>query len=261
MRGVLGLFLVLAIAGCGSSADPSGDDGGVTPAVDAATATDAGPTGLDGGSGALDAGAVGSDAGSTGTDAGSASSYPFCRMGCSAPADCATPSLELYDATHYACEAGICRWTGCQDDAECQAAFSSSGYACRVVSGLAQCVETCAGPSDCGSGLAAFDADNYTCGGGTCTYTGCRDDAECASTFSSDRYVCREARLPSTGLPIPMATRNCVMRCTSASECATSSAAFDADNYECIEGACVYAGCNGDAECESAFSSSRYVCR
>jgi len=204
-----------------------------------------------------------------GTDAFSAMSpdatgprIAFCRIGCSVPADCATASVALYDATHYRCTAALCEWTGCRTDDECRAAFSRADYACRDVGGLPQCVDTCSTSADCGSGTAAFDADNYACVGGQCEYRGCRDDAECAATFSSARYVCRRASLPDVGIPVPTAERNCVLGCTSASDCVTSSGAFDADNYVCnAEGACVYAGCNDDAECRASFMAERYVCR
>lgn len=186
----------------------------------------------------------------------------FCRIGCAAAADCATPSIALYDESHYRCADTLCEWTGCRSDDECRAAFSRSDYACRDVGGLSQCVDTCTTAAECGSGTAAFDADNYECVSGACEYRGCRDDAECAATFSSSRYVCRRASLPDTGIPIPTAERNCVLGCTSASDCATSGGAFDADNYTCNgEGACVYTGCNDDAECRASFMAERYVCR
>jgi hypothetical protein len=35
----------------------------------------------------------------------------------------------------------------------------------------------------------AFDADNFACRGGLCTYLGCNSDAECASQVAG--YVCR----------------------------------------------------------------------
>lgn len=203
-----------------------------------------------------------------GTDAGppppDAASTPlaFCRIGCTAAADCATAGIALYDASHYRCDAGSCTWTGCASDEECRAAFARSDYACRDVGGLPQCVDTCTSSADCGSGTAAFDADNYECVAGACEYRGCRDDAECAATFASAAYVCRRASLPDTGLPIPTAERNCVLGCTSPADCATSSGAFDADNYACnTEGACVYTGCNDDAECRASFMADRYVCR
>lgn len=203
-----------------------------------------------------------------GTDAGppapDAATPPlaFCRIGCAAPSDCATAGIALYDASHYACDAGLCRWTGCASDAECRAAFARDDYACRDLGGLRQCLDTCATRADCGSGTAAFDADNYECVAGVCEYQGCLSDGECAATFSSTAYVCRNASLPDTGLPLPTAERNCVHGCSVPADCATSSVAFDADNYACnAEGACVYVGCNDDAECRSSFMADRYVCR
>jgi hypothetical protein len=190
----------------------------------------------------------------------------LCQQRCATPADCGTASSPLYDASHYACEATTCRWLGCgagaTGDAECQAAFGRASYLCRAIGGLRQCVVGCATASDCpASPTPAFDTDNYECVSGLCEYRGCNTDAECASTFADARYVCRRATLPDTGLPIPTAERNCVLGCGTAADCSTASAAFDADNYECVDTACVYRGCNTDAECAASFSSPSYLCR
>ena len=126
---------------------------------------------------------------------------------------------------------------------------------------LSFCQLGCTAAANCTTASAAFDADNYRCDTGRCVYTGCNGDAECAATFSDPRYVCRAVVPPSGGLPVPEAAQNCVLGCTVASDCSTPSAAFDADNYECIEGACHYTGCNADAECASTFSDVRYICR
>jgi len=53
----------------------------------------------------------------------------------------------------------------------------------------------------------------------------------------------------------------CVATCSAPSDCATSSAAFDADNYACESGRCRYVGCKNDDECKSTFSSAFYACR
>jgi hypothetical protein len=42
----------------------------------------------------------------------------------------------------------------------------------------------------------------------------------------------------------------CLQTCAVAADCATPSAPYDDDNYACDAGACVYTGCNSDAECE-----------
>ena len=245
-------MFVLLLSGCASSTRSSRDAG--TTGLDGAVSSEDG--GLEG-----DAGNSPSDGGpAADPDGGPVATTPFCRVGCSAPADCATPTVPLYDAAHYACEDGTCRWTGCQADVECQASLGPT-YACRPVLGLMQCVQVCATTSTCGAGTPAFDADNYACTGGVCEYAGCRSDAECQGTFMSTRYVCRRVPRPGTGLALPSAAMNCVLGCTGAADCATASGAFDADNYACLEGACVYTGCRGDAECQSAFANPRYVCR
>ena len=55
--------------------------------------------------------------------------------------------------------------------------------------------------------------------------------------------------------------RSCVKGCIGVGDCSLGSAAFDADNYSCTAGACVYKGCNNDSECKSSFSDTTYVCR
>jgi hypothetical protein len=62
-------------------------------------------------------------------------------------------------------------------------------------------------------------------------------------------YVCRDtAALLFPGLE---GVRACVYACQAAADCAMPSAgaAFDADNYACIDGACVWTGCNSTEEC------------
>ena len=278
-RALVALGVALASAGalaaCGDSGRRGGPYDAGTGGLDAggppgdAAGTDAGPRVSGDGGADRDAGSAvdadagpARDAGGSSTDAGAPPPpTPLCQRACTAPADCAS-GTALYDATHYACESGACRWLGCRGDPECAAAFGSSRYACRTVSGLSLCVQTCAVAADCATS-AAFDADNYACDAGACRYLGCNDDAECASTFTSDRYVCRDVLPPDTGLPIPTAARNCVLGCAGASDCSSRTAAFDADNYTCVAavGACRYTGCNTDAECASTFMSASYVCR
>lgn len=54
---------------------------------------------------------------------------------------------------------------------------------------------------------------------------------------------------------------SCVKSCIGVGDCSLGSAAFDADNYSCTAGSCVYKGCNNDSECKSSFSDPSYVCR
>jgi hypothetical protein len=51
----------------------------------------------------------------------------YCVHTCSGPADCSA-GVAYLDADNYACEAGVCRYTGCNSDAECQ---SLGAYVCR----------------------------------------------------------------------------------------------------------------------------------
>jgi hypothetical protein len=57
---------------------------------------------------------------------------PGCVEVCRSPADCASAAPSV-DADNYACEAGICRYLGCLDDAECMATFGTGGreWLCR----------------------------------------------------------------------------------------------------------------------------------
>ncbi|MFW5920240.1 MAG: hypothetical protein ACOCUS_00270 [Polyangiales bacterium] len=126
---------------------------------------------------------------------------PTCVQTCTSASDCGSAS-GAYDADNYECDAdGRCRYTGCNDDAECAESFMDDRYGCRPVEppdrGLPlptatdNCVLTCDTSEDCVTASAAFDADNYQCDGGVCRYRGCNDDAECADSFMDDRYVCR----------------------------------------------------------------------
>lgn len=260
------LALSLFAFGCSDGTRACPDCDGGRPASDASLPPSDSSTSVDGAlrdgavpDGALPDGAPPRDSGAADTGVPTPT-LPFCQLGCATSSDCTTPSAA-FDADNYACEETRCRYTGCNDDAECQSTFMNSDYLCREVSGLNTCVEGCAVEADCGTASAAFDADNYRCSAGHCEYQGCNDDAECASTFLDARYVCRDVDPPDRGLPIPVALRNCVLGCSVASDCSTSSAAFDADNYECRESACRYTGCNDDAECAGSFSDARYVCR
>lgn len=49
---------------------------------------------------------------------------------------------------------------------------------------------------------------------------------------------------------------SCLTACTTAADCGQSGTpAFDENNYRCDDGACVYRGCETDAECHEQFSS------
>ncbi len=258
----LALGLALLAAGCVDGRTTRGD-GGRLPMDGSVPGGDSGSTGGDAGTVARDARVVDRDAGTgdrdSGRDAG-ATPLRVCQLGCTVTSDCTTAS-PAFDADNYRCESGVCRYTGCVSDAECRSTFSSDRYVCRDPgTGVRSCLIGCATPADCTTGSPAFDADNYRCASGVCLYEGCNDDAECTASFGAG-YGCRALEPPATPLPIPTATDNCVRLCSVVADCSTGSPAFDADNYACTSGACVYAGCRDDAECRSSLSSDSYVCR
>jgi hypothetical protein len=255
------LLAVVFAFGCSSSSgssstDDAGDlDSAIDPGADSATPSDGAPgtdtTGSDGAT---------SDT-STTPDAGPP--IPFCIATCSAPSDCATASAA-FDGDNYACDTGTCRYIGCKSDDECRSSFASALYACRSVSGSTTptCVHVCSAPADCtvASGGTAYDADNWSCESKSCKYLGCNTDDECRSSFGGGSYVCRTISVPGLD-PLPTALKNCVKSCSTPTDCSTTSAAFDADNYACESGACRYKGCNSDAECKASFSKSNYACK
>lgn len=258
---VLGLVLVV---GCdGARSRPTG---GTRPGQDAGVAADSGA--LDAGAGE-DAGAL-SDAGSEvdagpgadagpGQDAGPAQDagvgdagadaglpeVPYCRQTCGSPADCVTQGSPLTDVDNYACTGGECVYLGCLSDAECQGAFQSADWVCRAfVAGAPSCTRRCTAVADCVVASTLLDADNYACTQGGCHWLGCKSTQECVDAYQSSDWVCA----PST---VEGIDANCVRTCFEPTDCvqAGASPAYDADNYACLGGQCVYSGCNSAAEC------------
>ena len=124
-----------------------------------------------------------------------------------------------------------------------------SGWVCTDPPlGPDYCAMGCSTVSDCDMGSAPYDADNYDCVSGACIYSGCNSNAECSSVFGQD-YVCAE---------LPHGIDYCVMGCSTMVDCDLGLSAYDSDNYECIDGGCVYSGCNTDQECDDYMDG--YVC-
>lgn len=111
-----------------------------------------------------------------------------CVDSCTTAADCDMGSAP-FDTDNYECRDGGCQWTGCNTNEECTSVFGAN-YACAD-SGLDvnTCLMTCETQTDCTQGLSAFDEDNYECRDGTCAWTGCNSDQECAEDFAGN--VCR----------------------------------------------------------------------
>ena len=53
-----------------------------------------------------------------------------CVLTCATVADCAMGSAA-FDSDNYECDAGVCRYRGCNTDGECASSFMDSRYLCR----------------------------------------------------------------------------------------------------------------------------------
>ncbi len=244
--GLVGVVLWLApvgVAGCGD------DDGAA--GVDAAVGYDGATPWPDGSGPGPDGGGPGPDGSGPGPDA--AASLPSCYKSCTGVGDCVLTSI-LYDADNYQCDANRCRWTGCNNAAECVDTYNDASYTCGTLPGLAfpSCYKSCNTPADCELGSSLHSADNYQCTAGLCSWTGCNSSAECAETYMDSSYVC--ATLP------PLAMPSCYKSCNTPSDCLLGSTLHDADNYQCTSGICEWTGCNNTAECTAAMLDNTYVC-
>jgi len=191
------------------------------------------------------------DGGSGGPDANPP--LAVCVLSCAGPADCATGNPgTILDADNYSCDDGRCVWLGCNSTTECTTTYSSADYVCEEAfdSGTPTCWPTCATVDDCILANPLYDADNYECSGGKCHWLGCNSTTECTDALHSADYRCHQ-RL---GVTTPI----CWPTCTTAADCATTSAPYDADNYACDDGLCLYTGCNSTTECTAL--GADYVC-
>lgn len=180
-----------------------------------------------------------------------------CLPTCYAPSDCASPQgPAVFDAAHYACDSNVCRYLGCQSDAECAASYGA-GVAClpSLTSDINECVAPCASGADCGipGGPALLDPDHYLCTGGVCEHLGCQTDAECHPVHGPNTICVQTAASQY---------KSCVKACQTAAECAQPGVpqVMDADNYDCIAGACHYKGCLKNGECAGAYGPS-WICQ
>lgn len=88
----------------------------------------------------------------------------------------------------------------------------------------------------------------HDCQAGRCVETGCDTDRECVAYTGNPRALCREGE--------------CKLPCENDAECN----AFGYDFMDCVEGECVYVGCDSDEECRIRLdlppgSSVTAVCR
>lgn len=102
------------------------------------------------------------------------------------------------------------------------------------------CVSGCSSTRDC--------PYLHACQEGRCVETGCTNARECIALTGNPRALCVDAE--------------CTSPCTNDAECNGGSYRFQ----DCIDGSCVYVGCETDEECRifldvSPGSSSSAVCR
>ncbi|MBZ0233386.1 MAG: hypothetical protein K8M05_13745 [Deltaproteobacteria bacterium] len=232
-RALVWMFVMVAATACGGG---GGDDDGNSDG-------DGGGSNGDGGGGGGDGGG--------GPDA--PPPLPVCVPSCSTAADCGTgPAGSIIDANNYACDGGVCRWLGCLSTAECVATYGTQAWTCEAAFGatVPTCWPTCTSATQCANpNSPLLGADNYACDGGKCRWLGCNDTSECTAANMSSAWTCRK----QSGM------RNCFHTCTTPSDCATASAPYDADNYDCVAGTCLWTGCNTTAECMSV--DPDWVCR
>lgn len=191
------------------------------------------------------------DSADTGTveDTGTQPEYmidiPVCVKTCTTAADCPEAGADaIRDKDNFKCMGGVCKYSGCNDDDECDEAYPSMDYVCHSTG----CLPPCTQASDCSLGTPDKDEDNYTCDNGACVYIGCQSNDECSETYGSN-YSCQDTM--STGVP------SCNLKCNDDSVTACiptqNNEAYGEDNYTCIYNECYYTGCNDDEECGTGY--------
>lgn len=120
-----------------------------------------------------------------------------CNLKCSSVNDCYSGSSPALDGDNWACESGLCVYTGCKITQECVDTYGPL-YACSVYPGetVWMCNFKCSTVDDCFSEQSqpAFDGDNYACKNGLCVRTGCNSTQECVdSEWYGPGYICTPA--------------------------------------------------------------------
>ena len=123
--------------------------------------------------------------------------YPECTPVCSEDADCdlygqGSSTQYAYDFDNYKCESGLCVYTGCLSDAECETTTYSSDYKClpQEYDGktLKICTISCSTAADCSN--SAYPEKFYECRNSQCVAKSCENDEWCAEYMTED-YVCK----------------------------------------------------------------------
>ena len=122
--------------------------------------------------------------------------YPECTPTCSTAEDCDLygqgSTQYAYDLDNYKCESGLCVFTGCNSDTECENTMSSSDYKCLpqeyVGKTVKICTLSCKSAADCAN--SAYPADFYECRNSQCVTKNCESDEWCQNYMGAD-YSCR----------------------------------------------------------------------
>jgi hypothetical protein len=211
--------------GCGSSGAGGGGDGGDddvlvdAPAVDGSAPNDAPIDAVD-----------------------LPDPLPTCVLTCTDATQCGSgPPGGQYDDENQVCDDGVCRWTGCSSDDQCEVYYGDPDMVCEQAFGwsLPQCFETCTVDGDCPHrpGGAVTDGDNFVCDDGKCRWLGCLSTAECDLDTPGRICAVRDTNLEPLCWPI----------CEDVTDCGFGPS--DHDNYVCDRGACVWQGCTSTSEC------------
>lgn len=122
--------------------------------------------------------------------------YPECTPACSSAADCnnlceAGSTQYAYDLDNYKCESGLCVYTGCNSDSECEATMSSSDYKCLTQEDSGKTLNVCNLPcetaADCAN--AVYPEELYLCENQQCKMKSCESDEWCAENINS-KFSC-----------------------------------------------------------------------
>lgn len=136
-------------------------------------------------------------------------------------------------------------------DSESDSTNPSDGDGDSQPDSIPICLTGCDTAADCDlydGQFTAYNADHYSCIDGGCSWLGCNSHAECAELQAD--YRCH---------PMPFTEfKSCVPGCSAGQDCGLPAAGilYDQDNYECNEGACVFSGCNTDAECQDSMGEA-----
>ena len=109
--------------------------------------------------------------------------YPSCVKACGVAADCFTAS-PAFDADNLRCADGVCQYTGCNNNAECEAIYPGKNALCADnETGVRACYPGCQSAEDCSLHTPLADANNYRCDSNRCIYLGCQSNSECMPTY------------------------------------------------------------------------------